>query len=131
MKALVGTFNQGKALVGAFSVIVKTDGWCAALVLARSQPLPLITHGPVECDNAAWPHVTSHIIMAHTAHIHHNTAATQSYIQYFESLRPGKKDSLIRNTKHILIKSNVNCSAECTWAIIHLDYKGGSSGSSW
>ena len=104
VKALVGTFNQGKALVGAFSVIVKTDGWCAALVLARSQPLPLITHGPVECDNAAWPHVTSHIIMAHTAHIHHNTAATQSYIQYFESLRPGKKDSLIRNTKHILIK---------------------------
>ena len=25
MKALVGTFNQEKALVGAFSVIVKTD----------------------------------------------------------------------------------------------------------
>ena len=25
MKALVGTFNQQKALVGAFSVIVKTD----------------------------------------------------------------------------------------------------------
>ena len=26
MKALVGAFNQEKALVGAFSVIVKTDG---------------------------------------------------------------------------------------------------------
>ena len=25
MKALLGTFNQDKALVGAFSVIVKTD----------------------------------------------------------------------------------------------------------
>ena len=26
VKALVGSFNQEKALVGAFSVIVKTDG---------------------------------------------------------------------------------------------------------
>ena len=39
MKALVGAFNQGKALVlGAFSVIVKTDcetdGSSAALVIA-------------------------------------------------------------------------------------------------
>ena len=32
MKALVGNFNQEKALVGAFSVIVKTDGSFAALV---------------------------------------------------------------------------------------------------
>ena len=32
MKALVGTFNQEKALVGAFSVIVKTDGSFAALL---------------------------------------------------------------------------------------------------
>ena len=32
MKALVGTFNQEEALVGAFSVIVKTDGSFAALV---------------------------------------------------------------------------------------------------
>ena len=34
MKALVGAFNQKKALVsvGAFSVIVKTDGSFAALV---------------------------------------------------------------------------------------------------
>ena len=31
MKALVGTFNQEKVLVGAFSVIVKTDGSFAAL----------------------------------------------------------------------------------------------------
>ena len=31
MKALVGAFNQEKALVGAFSVIVKTDGSLAAL----------------------------------------------------------------------------------------------------
>ena len=33
MKALVGTFNQEKVLVGAFSVIVKTDGSFAALVV--------------------------------------------------------------------------------------------------
>ena len=32
MKAPVGTFNQEKALVGTFSVIVKTDGSFAALV---------------------------------------------------------------------------------------------------
>ena len=32
VKTLVGTFNQEKALVGAFSVIVKTDGSFAALV---------------------------------------------------------------------------------------------------
>ena len=32
MKALVGTFNQEKDLVGSFFVIVKTDGSFAALV---------------------------------------------------------------------------------------------------
>ena len=32
MKTRVGAFNQEKALVGAFSVIVKTDGSFAALV---------------------------------------------------------------------------------------------------
>ena len=32
MKALVGTFNQEKVLVGAFSMIVKTDGSFAALL---------------------------------------------------------------------------------------------------
>ena len=31
MKGLVGTFNQEKALLGVFSVIVKTDGLFAAL----------------------------------------------------------------------------------------------------
>ena len=42
MKALVGAFNQEKALVGAFSVIVKTDcetdGSSAALVVRGGQP---------------------------------------------------------------------------------------------
>ena len=33
MKALVSTFNQEKALAGAFSVIVKTDGAFAAVIL--------------------------------------------------------------------------------------------------
>ena len=33
MKALVGAFNQENALVGAFSVIVKTDGSFAALMI--------------------------------------------------------------------------------------------------
>ena len=37
MKALVEAFNQEKALVGAFSVIVKTDGSFAALTAALQQ----------------------------------------------------------------------------------------------
>ena len=36
MKALVGAFNQEKALVGAFSMIVKTDGSSAALLITCS-----------------------------------------------------------------------------------------------
>ena len=33
VKALVGVFNQEKALAGAFSVIVKTEGSFAALLI--------------------------------------------------------------------------------------------------
>ena len=40
MKALVGTFNQEQALAGAFSVIVKTDGSFAALVLSAATRHP-------------------------------------------------------------------------------------------
>ena len=36
MKAVVAAFNQEKALVGAFSVIVKTDGSFTALVSSYS-----------------------------------------------------------------------------------------------
>ena len=36
MKAVVGAFNQEKSLVGAFSVIVKTDGSSSALVVRGS-----------------------------------------------------------------------------------------------
>ena len=35
MKVLVEAFNQEKVLVGSFSVIVKTDGSFAALVLTK------------------------------------------------------------------------------------------------
>ena len=35
VKALVGIFNQEKAIVGAFSVIVKTDGSFEVLKLIR------------------------------------------------------------------------------------------------
>ena len=37
MKALVGGFNQEKALIGAFSVIVKTDRSFAALIIVETQ----------------------------------------------------------------------------------------------
>ena len=37
VKALEGTFNQEKALVGAFSVIVKTDGSFAALAFTLNK----------------------------------------------------------------------------------------------
>ena len=39
MKVLVAAFNLEKALVGAFSVIVKTDGSFAALFTSLSFPL--------------------------------------------------------------------------------------------
>ena len=37
VKALVGVLNQEKALVGAFSMILKTDGSFAALLLTAHQ----------------------------------------------------------------------------------------------
>ena len=40
MKAVVAAFNQEKALVGAFSVIVKTDGSSAALVVTGGCLVP-------------------------------------------------------------------------------------------
>ena len=78
MKELVGTFNQETALVGAFSVIVKTHGSFAALILAEHDTLHIgetllgpriarlgsshtatITrgsawHGQVEMESAVW-----------------------------------------------------------------------------
>ena len=36
MKAIVGAYNQEKPLVGAFSVIVKTNGAFAALVIMET-----------------------------------------------------------------------------------------------
>ena len=41
MKVLVGAFNQEKALVGAFSVIVKTDGSSAAALLITCSDLDM------------------------------------------------------------------------------------------
>ena len=45
MKVLVGTFNQEKALVGAFSVIVKTgsrtDGSFYSTIIAATEPVPV------------------------------------------------------------------------------------------
>ena len=43
---LVGAFNQEKALVGAFSVIVKTDGSFAALVLDNADSHPAMISSP-------------------------------------------------------------------------------------
>ena len=42
MKALVGAFNQEKALIGAFSVIVKTEGSVAALLIVVSYYLLIV-----------------------------------------------------------------------------------------
>ena len=45
VKAAEGPFKQEKALVGAFSMIVKTDGLYAALVFvdtSRFQDLPIL-----------------------------------------------------------------------------------------
>ena len=44
VKALVGTLNQEQALVGAFSVIMKTDGSFAALASTLNlAPTPTFT----------------------------------------------------------------------------------------
>ena len=48
MEVLVGAFNQEKALVGAFSVIVKTDGSFAALVSIS-----------VACQGIVFPQITA------------------------------------------------------------------------
>ena len=42
MKALVGAFNQEEALIGAFSVIVKTEGSFAALLIVVSYYLLIV-----------------------------------------------------------------------------------------
>ena len=52
MTALVGTFNQEKAIVGAYSMIVKADGSFTALVL-----IAMITADPSPEDGGrlgAW-----------------------------------------------------------------------------
>ena len=48
MKALVGAFNQEKALVGAFSVIVQPKDRFAALVVSSA-----VTCGQIELATAA------------------------------------------------------------------------------
>ena len=42
IEKLVGDFNQEKALVGAFSLIMKTDGSFAALILVPLESLLLL-----------------------------------------------------------------------------------------
>ena len=49
MKVLVDTFNQEKALEGAFSVIVKTDGSFAALIRNNNQASQCC------CLDVCWP----------------------------------------------------------------------------
>ena len=48
MKALVGTFNQEKALVGAFSVIVKTDCVTDGALHSTTADTPTALHGHSE-----------------------------------------------------------------------------------
>ena len=60
MKALVGAFNQEKSLVGAFSVIVKTDcetdGSSAALIY-KVPPVNISI-----CSAGAPPHITNSLL---------------------------------------------------------------------
>ena len=60
VKALVGAFNQEKALLEAFSVIVKTDGSFAALIInvlaaVKSGPILYLFPTPVSVLWAAAP----------------------------------------------------------------------------
>ena len=47
MKSVVAPINQDKALVGAFSVIVRTDGSSAALVVTGDCLVPGVDTGAV------------------------------------------------------------------------------------
>ena len=47
MKLLVGTFNQEKALVGAFPLIVKTDGSFSAIADTHDDLVPVAEGLPV------------------------------------------------------------------------------------
>ena len=54
MKALVGAFNQEKALVGAFSVIVKTGcGTDGALLQITQSPVHWLVHAGVQLHRPA------------------------------------------------------------------------------
>ena len=55
MKALVGAFNQEKALVGAYSMIVKTDGSFAAVVVS-CRMISLSNVSRVTPTANIWPH---------------------------------------------------------------------------
>ena len=56
VKALVGAFNQEKALVRAFSVIVKTDGLFAALIKMRVSSHSWSMSGPHRgLASGEWP----------------------------------------------------------------------------
>ena len=68
MKVLVGAFNHEKALVGAFSVIVKTDGSFEALLCLKS-PVPWTHHGRETFDNLNFKTVPIWILAAQRAEI--------------------------------------------------------------
>ena len=60
VKVLVGDFNQERALSGAFSVILKTDGSCTALILGasrswRRQEADWMSDWSVFSDPCPWP----------------------------------------------------------------------------
>ena len=81
MKVLVGAFNQEKALVGAFSVIVKTncvpDGSLTALTPAvypgHGPPVP---GSPMSVRSGLVPSSPYLTMRPHPHHLHH-----QQYIQ--------------------------------------------------
>ena len=56
MKVVVAAFNQEKALVGAFSVIVKTDGSFAALQIADTSRVDKVDIATLlaTCENINW-----------------------------------------------------------------------------
>ena len=70
MKVLIGAFNQERALVAAFSVIVKTDGSFAALVHTAAVRPPLV--GLQSPDSRQPGH------SAAATSQHHNNIATPS-----------------------------------------------------
>ena len=70
MKAVVATFNQEKAQVGAFSILVKSDGLFAALVSIMVLTVPDVHAAHVLGVRGGEPGVVHQEVGVHQVQVH-------------------------------------------------------------